>query len=69
MTRTGIDLNRLQQEIPHLAQVSEDGWLLKWGDSSNTAFEIVCRKANAMQVKNLDDLISRAMPTALETLK
>jgi len=58
MTETEVKLGELQKSIAHLAEISEDGWVLKWGDSSQTAFEIVCRKANALQVEKLEALVS-----------
>ena len=70
-THTDIDLNRRQQDIPHLENVSEEGWLLKWPQNGTTdsTFEIICRQANAMQIKNLDELVSAALPKAAEVLK
>lgn len=67
MTRTTeVDLNSLQQQIPHLDSVSEDGWVLRWPESE---FELVCRKASALQIEQLDKLMSAALPKAAEVLK
>ena len=62
---THLNWGRLKQDIPHLDSVSADGWTLTWGD----AFEIVCKKASAMQVKRLDDLVTNALPRAAELLQ
>jgi hypothetical protein len=69
MTETEVKLNELQQSITHLTGISEDGWVLKWGESPETSFELVCRKANALQVENIDNLISRAHQKAVTGLK
>jgi hypothetical protein len=58
MTETEVQLSQLQKSIVHLAGFSEDGWVMQWGNSPETMFEIVCRKANALQVEKLDSLIS-----------
>jgi hypothetical protein len=65
MTETELKLSELQKHIGHLAAVTQDGWVLKWGDTPQSAFEIVCRKANAMQVEKLDSLISEGYQKAL----
>lgn len=72
MTGTDVktqSLTELQKDIKHLQQVSEDGWVLKWGESSETAFEIVCRKANKLQVEKLEALLSEGHQKALAALK
>lgn len=65
MTQTDVNLGELQKEITNLSGVSENGWVLQWGDAGNPAFEIVCRQANAMQVKNINDRVSAAYEEAL----
>jgi hypothetical protein len=69
MTETEVKLSQLQKEIAHLAEISEDGWTLKWGDTPTTAFEIVCRKANAMQIASLEALLSEGHDKAVFHLK
>lgn len=66
MTETEVKLNELQKNIVHLAAVTQEGWTLKWGDSPQSAFEIVCRKVNAMQVEKLDSLISAGHRQAVQ---
>jgi hypothetical protein len=55
-----------------LVDVSEKGWILQWGNSEAEAaqpvFELVCRGANAVQVKNISDRISAAYKKALVEL-
>lgn len=65
MTETELKLSELQKNIAHLAAVTQEGWVLKWGDTPQSAFEIVCRKANALQVEKLDALISTGHQKAL----
>lgn len=65
MTETELKLNELQKSIAHLTAVTQEGWVLKWGDSPQNAFEIVCRKANALQVERLDSLISAGHQKAI----
>lgn len=69
MTETEVKLGELQKSIPHLAAISQDGWVLQWGDSPETAFEIVCRKANALQVEKLEARISEGYGKAVAQLK
>lgn len=57
MTETEVKLSQLQQNITHLTAVSEEGWVLKWGNTPQTLFEIVCRKANALQVEQLESVL------------
>lgn len=54
MTETEVKLSQLQKTIAHLAELSDDGWVLKWGDTPQTAFEIVCRKASVAQIQKLE---------------
>lgn len=65
MTETEVKIGQLQKNIAHLAEISEQGWVLKWGDSPQTSFEIVCRKASAMQVEKLEVAISEGHQKAL----
>jgi hypothetical protein len=58
MTETEVKLGELQKSIAHLTHVSQDGWVLQWGETPQTAFEIVCRGANALQVEKLESLIN-----------
>lgn len=69
MTETEVKLSELQQNIAHLADISEQGWVLKWEDAPEAAFEIVCRKANALQVEKLESLVSDGYRKALVSLK
>ena len=69
MTETELHLGELQKSIAHVADVSEDGWLMKWGDSPQNAFEIVYRKANALQVQKLEPLVSEGHRKAVLELK
>lgn len=69
MTETEVKLSQLQKSIAHLAGISEDGWVMKWGDSPETVFEIVCRKANALQVEKLDNLLTEGHRKAATILK
>ncbi len=66
MTETEVTLNQLQKNIAHLAEFSDDGWVLKWGDSPQTAFEIVCRKASAMQVQKLESTLDSGYQKAAQ---
>jgi hypothetical protein len=65
MTETEVKLSELQKQIAHLAEITQEGWVLKWGDTPQSAFEIVCRKANALQVEKLDFLVSAGHEKAL----
>lgn len=65
MTETEVKLSELQKNIAHLAAVTQEGWVLKWGDNPQSAFEIVCRKVNALQMEKLDSLISAGHQKAL----
>lgn len=69
MTETEVNVGQLQKTIAHLAEVSAEGWVLKWGDSPQTAFEIVCRKANALQVEKLESVLSDGHRKAVASLK
>ncbi len=72
MTGTDVQtqsLNELKKDIAHLHEVSEDGWVLKWGESPETAFEIVCRKVNKLQVEKLEALLNKGHAKALVELK
>lgn len=66
MTETEVKLNQLQKNIAHLAEFSDDGWVLKWGDSPQTAFEIVCRKASAIQVQKLESVLDSGYQKATQ---
>lgn len=59
MTETELQLCQLQQNIRHLTEISESGWVLKWGDSSENCFEVVCRKANAIQIQKLEMVLNQ----------
>jgi len=67
MTETEVKLSQLQQSISHLTAVSEEGWVLQWGNSPQTAFEVVCRKANAMQVEQLETVLNDGYRKALSS--
>lgn len=68
MTKTEVSLRELQNEITHLTGISEQGWILRWGDTPETCFEVVCKKANALRVKEIDRLLTRAHETKLKQL-
>lgn len=65
MTETEVKLSQLQQSIAHLTAVSEEGWVLQWGSTPQTSFEIVCRKANALQVEHLEAVLNDGYRKAL----
>jgi len=67
MTETEVKLNQLQQNITHLTAVSEEGWVLKWGNTPQTLFEIVCRKANALQVEQLEAVLDEGYTQVLKS--
>ncbi len=69
MTETEVKLWQLQKNIAHLAEISDEGWVLKWGDSPQTAFEIVCRKASVMQVEKLEAALNEGHLKAVTSLK
>jgi len=69
MTETEVKLWELQKNIAHLSDISDEGWVLKWGDSPQTAFEIVCRKASAMQVEKLEAALNEGHRKAVASLK
>lgn len=60
MTETELRLNELQKSIAHLTGISEQGWVMEWGETPETAFQIICRGANAMQVEKLETIVSEA---------
>jgi hypothetical protein len=68
MTETDVKLSELRKGIHHLTHVNQDGWVLNWGDAPETRFELVCRKASAEQVENIDKLLSKAYQEALQKL-
>jgi hypothetical protein len=71
MTKTDITLSTMQSDIKHLVEVSEDGWQLAWGESTAgppKRFELLCKGANALQVKNLEKLINAAYDKACHEL-
>jgi hypothetical protein len=65
MTETEVKLSQLQQSIAHLTAVSEEGWVLQWGNCPQTQFEVVCRKANALQVERLEAVLNDGYSKAL----
>lgn len=65
MTETKVKFSELQQSIAHLTDVTEAGWVLKWGDTPETSLELVCRKANTLQMQRLDALVSEGHRRAL----
>ena len=67
MTETEVKLSQLQQNITHLTAVSEEGWVLKWGNTPQTLFEIVCRKANALQVEQLEAVLNEGYSQVIKT--
>jgi len=69
MTETEVKVSQLQKNIAHLTEISAEGWVLKWGDSPQTSFEIVCRKANALQVGKLETLLSEGHRKAVMGFK
>lgn len=69
MTETELRLSEMQKVVGHLTDVSEQGWQLSWGETPDTVFEIVCRKANALQVEKLDNLVTEGHRKALTLLK
>lgn len=69
MTETEVNIGQLQKHIAHLAEISDEGWVLKWGDTPQTEFKIVCRKANALQVEKLETLVSDGHRNAVANLK
>lgn len=69
MTETEVKLGELQKSIAHLTGISEDGWVLSWGNSPETAFELVCRKVNALQVEKLESIVTEGHRKAIAQLK
>ena len=69
MTETEVNIGQLQKNIAHLTEISEEGWILKWGDSPQTEFKIICRKANALQVEKLEALLTDGHRKALTNFK
>lgn len=69
MTETEVQVSQLQKSIAHLTEISAEGWVLKWGDSPETAFELVCRKTNALQVGKLETLVSEGHRKAVMGVK
>lgn len=69
MTETQVDIAQLQKNIAHLAEVTSEKWVLKWGDTPQTAFEIVCRNTSVMQIEKLESLLTEGHLKALATLK
>ena len=55
---TEVHFSQRQPSIAHVATLSEEGWVLKWGDSDQTIFEVVCRTENTTQVAQLETLLS-----------
>jgi len=66
MTETEVKLSQLQQTIAHLTDVSEEGWVLQWGNAPQNVFEIVCRKANTMQIEQLEAVLNDGYRQALK---
>jgi hypothetical protein len=55
---TEVYSSQLPQSTTHDAALSEQGWVLKWGETDRTVFEVVCRTENALQVAQLKALLS-----------
>jgi hypothetical protein len=68
MTKTDIQLDQLKRDIQHLSAVTEEGWELAWGDSDETVFNLVCKGANALQVMDIDRLVTDAHTKAKAVL-
>lgn len=66
MTETDVKISELRKGITHLKEVSEEGWVLQWGESAATQFELICKGTSAAQVENLDRLLTRAHDEALK---
>lgn len=67
MTETEVKLSQLQQNIAHLTAVSEEGWVLQWGNSPQTSFEVVCRRTNALQVEQLEAVLNDGYRKAISS--
>jgi hypothetical protein len=69
MTETEVNIGQLQKNIAHLAGISEEGWILQWGNSPQTEFKVVCRKANALQIEKLEAILSDGHRKALSVFQ
>lgn len=47
---------------------TEEGQLLRWGDSPETTFEIVCKADDAEQLNNFQELLTASYSKALDLL-
>ena len=54
----------LLQQVPHLVQVSEEGWALRWSEEQEPAFEVLCSGATLAQVEQLEKALSKAYQKA-----
>lgn len=66
MTETDVKFSELRKGIQHLSEISEEGWVLKWGETPETHFELICKKTSARQVENIDKLLTQAHQEALK---
>ncbi|HEY9744629.1 MAG TPA: hypothetical protein V6C99_00260 [Oculatellaceae cyanobacterium] len=65
MTETEVRLSELRNQITHLSEITQEGWVLKWGESPQSAFEIICRNATPRQMEKLDAIVSEGYRKAL----
>ncbi|MBY0403891.1 MAG: hypothetical protein K2X66_08325 [Cyanobacteria bacterium] len=68
MTGTDVKFSELQKGITHLKEISEEGWVLQWGESPETTFELICKGTSTAQVEGLDKLLTKAHQEAIEKL-
>ncbi len=65
MTETRVESKHLSLQIPHLKELSEQGWLLSWGDSKESTFQLLCQGMNLSDVARLEAHMSAAYEKAL----
>lgn len=65
---TELNLKDIQQQIPHLVGISEEGWQLRWEEAGSPAFEVLCSGANALQIERLAKSLTSAYATASKQL-
>ncbi|MEB3288019.1 MAG: hypothetical protein VKJ04_11010 [Vampirovibrionales bacterium] len=71
MTSTQANLGELKQQLPHLREVTDEGWILQWGSAeseqdANAApvFELLCPSASISTLAALDQRMSQAYDQA-----
>ena len=64
MTSIQTNLGELKQQLPHLKEVTDEGWVLSWGDENSPVFEIICPSNTISTLSAVDKRLSEAYEKA-----